>query len=282
MSEDTLGDRMKLYESVPRARLIPKEPVLIRLDGKAFHSFTKGMERPYDRAFHECMWEAAKYLCENIQGCQVAYVQSDEITLLLVDYKDIKSEGWFGYGIQKMVSVAAAMCTAAFCAAYGEKFIIPRDLNLKGPFNTLKRELPAFDARAWNLPRHEVVNAFIWRQQDATRNAIQLLGQHYYSHKQLHGVNCNQIQDMVWKDHGINFDKLPTPQKRGVCIIKKKEKVETLFGGVYTRSKWVVDENIPIFTQDRDYIQRLVDVAPEDAECKDTSGSETPTPSPTT
>jgi tRNA(His) guanylyltransferase len=279
VSEDSLGDRMKGYEGVTRTQLVPKMPVLIRLDGKAFHTFTKGMERPYDRTFHECMWEAAKYLCENVQGCQVAYVQSDEITLLLVDYKDIKSEGWFHYGVQKMVSVAAAMCTAAFLCAYGEKKVWPSCLNLKGPFNTIKRRPPAFDARVWNVPEHEVVNVFIWRQQDATATPSSSWVSRSVQPQGAHGVNCNQIQEMVFKDHGINFNDLPVPQKRGVCIVKRKTLTSTPFGD-FERSKWVVDENIPIFTQDRDYIQRLVDVAPEDT-CDDTSGSETPTPSPT-
>jgi tRNA(His) 5'-end guanylyltransferase len=112
MDNTDIATRMKEYESIPRIRLIPKVPVLIRLDGKAFHTLTRDMEK-CDKRFQRCMWETAKYLCENIQGCRFAYVQSDEISLLLVDYDDTKTQGWFGYDLQKMVSVSAAAGMAA-------------------------------------------------------------------------------------------------------------------------------------------------------------------------
>lgn len=272
--KDTLGDRMKGYEGVPRIRLVPKMPVVVRLDGKAFHTFTRGMERPYCRKFNECMWEAAKYLCANIQGCRVAYVQSDEITLLLTDYQDIKTQAWFDYEVQKMVSIAAAMATAAFVRAYWKRFVAPAlccEFDVESEMEDLK--LAAFVARAWNLPQQEVVNVFIWRQQDATRNAIQMLGQSKFGHKELHGKDCNQIQEMVFAKHDINFNDLPVPQRRGVCIVKESYNavvdpatVNHGHGGptesitYVRRTHWVVDEAIPIFTQDRNYIQRFVEV----------------------
>jgi tRNA(His) 5'-end guanylyltransferase len=256
VSEDSLGDRMKGYEGVPRNRLVPKMPVMIRLDGKAFHTFTRGMPRPYHRPFHECMWTAATYLCENIQGCQVAYVQSDEITLLLTDYSSIKTQAWFDYEVQKMASIAASMCTAAF--------------NFALAVNAVGRPgFATFDARVWNLPKEEIVNAFIWRQQDATRNAIQMVGQARFSHKELHGKSCDNIQEMLFKVHGINFNDSPVPQKRGVCVVKETYNVQVKCGtdpdgsewsDYVRRTRWVADENIPIFTQDRAYIQRFVDV----------------------
>lgn len=261
MSNDSLGDRMKEYEGVPRTRLIPKVPVMIRLDGKAFHTFTRGMLRPYHRPFHECMWTAARYLCEHIQGCQLAYVQSDEITLLLLDTMSLEAEGWFGYEVQKMASIAAAMCTAAFNAAL---FHLSEDD---------EPVMAAFDARVWNVPKEEVVNAFIWRQQDATRNAIQMLGQAHFSHKELHGVSCAQIQEKLFQEKQVNFNDMPVPQKRGVCIVKEYYErtvgvgVLVSPGGrpfvgptttVVKRSRWHADENIPIFTQDRLYIEQYL------------------------
>ncbi len=261
MSYDNLGDRMKGYESVPRTRLTPKIPVMVRLDGKAFHTFTRGMPRPYHRPFHECMWTAATYLCENIQGCQLAYVQSDEITLLLLDTMSLEAEGWFGYEVQKMASIAASMCTAAFNKRLFSSTGFP---DIDGP------TMAAFDARAWNLPASEVTNAFIWRQQDATRNAIQMVGQSKFSQKQLHGVSCAGIQEKLFQEHGINFNDLPVPQKRGICVVKQKYKVDTIGswklgngpGDPTTyeivRSRWVVDENIPIFTQDRNYVEQYL------------------------
>jgi len=256
MSNDSLGDRMKMYESVPRLRLVPKMPVLLRLDGKAFHTLTRGMEKPVDRGFYKSMLAAATELCEQIQGCQVAYVQSDEITLLLVDYQTIKTQGWFEYEVQKMCSVAASIATHAFAEAFrvhhADRFAGAR---------------PYFDCRAWNLPREEVVNCFIWRQQDATRNSIQGLAQAHFSHKELHGADQPKMMDMLMLQKGINWNDCPIPQKRGVCVVKEHFKI-TLDRGMVrtpevqpevTRSRWKVDEAIPIFTQNRDYIQHYAD-----------------------
>lgn len=249
MSSDSLGDRMKGYESVPRLRLVPKMPVMLRLDGKAFHTLTSKMDKPFDVLFQNCMWKTALLLCEEIQGCQLAYVQSDEITLLLVDYQSIQSQGWFDYQVQKMCSVAASIASVEFTIALGKRGL--------------------FDCRAWNLPREEVVNCFIWRQQDATRNSIEALGQAHFSHKKLHGKNCSAIQDMLMLEKGINWNDCPVPQKRGTCVRKEHYKVRVNCpDGVNNcevqhftdRSGWVVDEEIPIFTQNRGYIQRAVDL----------------------
>ena len=145
-AKDSLGDRMKMLEMVPRSRLVPKTPVIIRLDGKAFHTFTKAMQRPYDRAFHECMWETAKYLCENVIGCKLAYVQSDEISLLLVDFIPQWVQAWFDDEVQKMVSISAAMATAAFIRAFTVRF--PE--RWSAILESKKDPLPMFDSRCWN------------------------------------------------------------------------------------------------------------------------------------
>lgn len=257
--KDSLGDRMKMYETVPRLRLVPKMPVLLRLDGKAFHTLTRGLEKPADNGFNMSMRAAALELCEQIQGCQLAYVQSDEITLLLVDYQTVKTQGWFEYEIQKMCSVAASIATHAFAESFrvhhADRFASAR---------------PYFDCRAWNLPREEVVNCFIWRQQDATRNSIQGLAQAHFSHKQLHLKDQPQMMDMLMLEKGINWNDCPIPQKRGVCAVKETYETPNTFqsavgeaiGGppMVTRTRWVIDEAIPIFTQDRTYVQRFVDV----------------------
>ena len=118
MKKDNLGTRMKGYEYIPRTYLTKRIPVIIRLDGKAFHTFTKGMKRPFDEILIKTMQDTAKYLCENIQGVKLAYTQSDEITLLLTDFEDINTQGWFDYNIQKMVSVSASMATLAFNTSF--------------------------------------------------------------------------------------------------------------------------------------------------------------------
>lgn len=263
--QDDLGERMKAYESVPRTRLVRRVPVMMRLDGKAFHTFTRGMPRPYYRPFHEAMWYAARYLCENIQGVQLAYVQSDEISLLLTDYATIKTEAWFDYQVQKMCSVAASMCSVAFNVAWSARSPDTAVNRLESAYSTA-----VFDCRVWNLPKDEVCNAFIWRQNDATRNSIQMAGQSQFSYKELHGVDCDGIQEMLHQQRGINWNDYPVPQKRGVCVVKRQEVVPVSgcsdgkegcwVAHAVVRNRWIVDENIPIFTQDRDYIERrLVD-----------------------
>lgn len=236
-TRDSLGDRMKGYEGVPRLRLVSQVPVMARLDGKAFHTFTRGLLRPYCEPFHVCMWRAARALCERVQGVRIAYVQSDEITLLLTQRSEYAA-AWFDYDVQKMCSVAAAWCAVAFADAHRREY--PDRAHL----------MPAFDARFWNLPEHEVVNAFIWRQQDAVRNSIEALAQAHFGPKRLHGVSYSGLQDLLMTEKGINWNDCPIPQKRGACIVRQR--YETPEGA--ERHRWVVDEAIPIFTQGREYI----------------------------
>lgn len=247
MSADNLGDRMKLYETVPRIRLVPKVPVLMRIDGKAFHTLTHGMDKPMDRGFVKCMLAAATELCEQIQGCQFAYTWSDEIQLLLIDYQSIKTQGWFEYDLQKMCSVGASIATLAFARAFDGWF----------PDRASGAKI-SFDCRAWNLPREEVTNCFIWRQQDASRNSVSALAQAHFSHKQLQGNNGSQMQDMLMLEKGINWNDCPVPQKRGLCVVREAYQVTGPDGQPAERHRWAVDENIPIFTQDRDYVERFV------------------------
>lgn len=266
MSADSLGDRMKEYESVPRTRLTRRVPVMMRLDGKAFHTFTRDMPKPYCQSFQKAMWAAAKYLCENIQGAQLAYIQSDEISVLITDYAGIKTEAWYDYQIQKMVSVAAAMCSVAFDGAYQTLRFTDAHIVAGEPWGALPIAYnEVFDCRVWNLPKEEVCNAFIWRQQDATRNAIQSLGQHELGHKAMQGLSNAQVQEKLFQEKGINFNDLPMPQRRGVCVVKKCETVPVSCPDkkegcavlhTVERTRWVVDENIPVFTQDRDYVER--------------------------
>lgn len=232
MDRDALGDRMKEYESAGQTRLIRRLPVVVRVDGRAFHTLTRHMAKPVDWAFTSTMWATAKALCEEMQGARLAYAQSDEITVALMEPDAIKSEAWFGYARDKVVSLAASIATMAFNDATGT------------------RHRATFDARAFNLPPHEVINGFIWRQQDATRNSILGLGFAHFSTKRLHGLNTSQIQDMLHAEKGINWNDCPIPQKRGACIVHVVEGE-----GEAARSRWVVDKSIPVFTQDRGYVE---------------------------
>lgn len=262
MNKDNLGDRMKGYENIPRTYLTRRMPTIIRIDGKAFHSFTKGFQKPFDEVLIQSMWDTTKYLCENIQGCKVGYTQSDEISLLLTDYETITTSAWFDKNIQKMVSISASMATLAFNLAFSNIItdgvenkdwtFDPEMLEMYKKYS--KKQFTAlFDSRVFTIPKEEVNNYFIWRQQDATRNAIQMVGQANFSHKQLQNKNCNQIQEMLFQEKGINFNDLPIYQKRGACITKESYSKEGA-----ERTRWVIDKNIPIFTQDRDYIEKYV------------------------
>lgn len=264
MSKDNLGDRMKSYENIERRYLTRRMPTLIRLDGKAFHSFTRGFQKPFDMILMKAMWETTKYLCENIMGCKIGYTQSDEIQLLLTDYENINTQSWFDKNIQKMVSISASMATIAFNRSFDEvagKFYSENITdnwnsdwvdNLFEKYNK-RKNTALFDSRVYSIPKEEVCNAFIWRQQDATRNAIQMVGQANFSHKQLQNKNCNQIQEMLFQEKGINFNDLPVYQKRGVCVIKEYYNKDNT-----QRSRWIVDKDIPVFTQDRDYIEKYL------------------------
>ena len=248
VKKDALGDRMKAYENISRNYLTRRIPAIIRLDGKAFHTFTKGMVKPFDTVLTQAMQQTMKYLCENIQGCVLGYTQSDEITLVLTDYATIKTDAWFGYNIQKMASISASMATLAF--------------NFAVYMGKLNKAL--FDARVFSIPKEEVCNCLIWRQQDATRNSIEAVGQANFSQKQLHRKKCNEIQEMLWSEKGINWNDFPTESKRGSCCIKQQIKAfmdDPQNPGqeiIVTRKKWVIDREIPIFTQNRAYIEDLL------------------------
>ncbi len=280
-NKDSLGDRMKGYENISRIYLTRRTPIIIRIDGKAFHSFTRGFAKPFDDILVKSMQNTAKYLCENIMGCKLAYTQSDEISLLLVDYEKLETQAWFDNNLQKMVSVAASMATMAFNKAFVENYYnfegnVAQEYEMEGRTEWVDKSEPyfsiykqainkgaMFDARAFILPKEEVNNYFIWRQQDATRNSIQMVAQSNFSHKELQGKSCNILQDMLHEQKGINWNDYPTVYKRGSCIIKIEDGITQYdevgnICGYTERTKWIVDKEIPIFTQDRDYINKYV------------------------
>ncbi len=191
MRNDNLGDRMKKYEYVTRTHLTPRLPVIIRLDGKSFHTFTRGFEKPFDEVFSKSMQETMKFLCENIQGCVLGYTQSDEITLVLVDYKELDSQGWFDYNVQKCVCVAS-MATLAFnCSFY--QLILRYRLSIYKVKSSEQIDIyekaaangAMFDARIFNIPKEEVTNCILWRQNDASRNSVQMVGFANFSQKEM-------------------------------------------------------------------------------------------------
>lgn len=276
-----LDDRMKIYyEQIPKTRLMRRTPVAIRIDGKAFHTFTKGFQKPFDDVLIKAMQDTMKYLCENIQGCVLGYTQSDEITLILIDYKKLTSSAWFDYEVQKMCSVAASMATMAFNKAFTNAFNDWGEENFRDWLNgganepvdktlmklcqiydNAQKKGAMFDARCFNIPKEEVANLLYWRQDDASKNSISMVGQAYFSHKELHKKSRNDIQDMLMLQKGVNWNNFPTHKKRGSCCIKKVIQDERfdVKDGANLVEKWVVDTEIPIFKgEGRQYIEDLI------------------------
>jgi len=242
--KDSLGDRMKGYEAIPKAKLMKRTPVIIRIDGKAFHTWTKQLKKidfglqddPFSDIMNVAMTETTRLLIENVQNAVLGYTQSDEISILINDWKKLETSQWFDNSIQKMASVAASMSTAYFNNTFASGNVTPA----------------MFDARVFNLPKEEVTNYFIWRQQDASRNSVQMLGRHYFSHKQMHEKNVSQIQDMLMEDHGVNWNNIDTWKRRGTCV----ERVVARVTDGEPETEVRVDREIPIFTQDREYVDK--------------------------
>jgi tRNA(His) 5'-end guanylyltransferase len=208
-------------------------PVIIRVDGKAFHTYTRECARPFDSNLADVMIYTARKMCDEIQGACLAYTQSDEISFLLHNYRKLTSQPWFDNQVQKMCSVAAGMASAYFTA---ESYQI---------WDPEKIRPAVFDARVFVLPEAEVCNYFLWRQQDATRNSIQMLARSLYSHKECHEKNGSELQEMCFQK-GQNWNDLHVRWKRGVCVKQQK-----------------VDLEIPVFSQDRNYIEELLKVEEE-------------------
>jgi tRNA(His) guanylyltransferase len=237
---DDIGDRFKAYEACWDFSLPRRMPMVIRVDGRAFHGIK--LEKPFDVAFFDAMSETAIALCKAIQGSVLAYFQSDEISILARDDMAPNTEAWAGKRLSKVVSLSAAIATAAFNRAsegrYGQR---------------------QFDSRAFVLPDlSEVTNYLIWRQQDATRNSVSMSAHAAFSHKSLHGVNSNAMIDRL-REAGKPWEETPTHFKRGaVCRpVKVFKPIEYLDNAVVERREWQIDREPPVFTADRAYIEAL-------------------------
>jgi tRNA(His) guanylyltransferase len=247
MKNDSLGDRMKGYEAVTRTILPRRTYTLIRLDGKAFHTYTRGLERPFDKGLVEDMQQTTIAICSQISGTVCAYTQSDEISLLLTDFNTVDTQAWFANNIQKITSISASAATAAFNTQRINR-MLRENPELKGIHLAAQ-----FDSRVFTIPDPiEVENYFIWRQQDATRNAIQMVAQSMYSHKELHGKRWADLNELIFQK-GQNFNDYDSRLKRGSFIIKAYKTMEMLDRKTkemrpVERSFWEVMDETPMFT----------------------------------
>lgn len=249
--KDALGARMKEnYEFRSRSYLPRRTYTVIRIDGKAFHTYTRGLDKPFDLKLMDDMSTTAQFLCEEIMGAKYAYAQSDEISILMTDFDRIKTEAWFDGNVQKITSVTASMATAKF--------------------NELRPgKLAFFDARVFVIPDPvEVANYFVWRQKDATRNAISMAAQAHFSHRALQGKSASQMQEMLFQDAGVNFNDYPDRCKRGTEIVPVQQsgKVSYVHNGETVaaevlRRVWTVDAP-PIYTQHPGHLARHIPALP--------------------
>lgn len=284
MDTSDLANRMKDYEKRNRYYLQKRLPVIIRLDMRAGHTFTKGFKRPFDEIFMKTTAETAKYLCANIQNVKMSYQESDEISLLLVDYEKLDTDQWFDYRVDKLCSISASMATMVFNRLFLDNVnewsiydsgiqdeknpnILEQLYQLQNAYIDAERKGAMFDARVFNIPKDEVTNYFYWRQLDASRNSVQMVGQANFSHKELQNKSCNDIQDMLMTQKGINWNDFPTYQKRGSCVVRNKVVLESdgvketcmLRDPKQGENNWIIDYDIPIFKDEgRVYIERLV------------------------
>lgn len=237
---------MKDYERVTKHALTPRMPTIIRVDGKAFHTFTKRLNKDVDPScatgpsekMHAVMARTTRAMCNQMQNVALAYTQSDEISFLLRDYDKLETQQWFGGKIQKIASVSAGMASAYFNFFWNDEMETePAGL----------KDVALFDARVFQIPKEDVTNYFVWRQKDAVRNSINFIARLYFSHKELHKRDIKNVQEMLWQVHHINWNDFDVWKRRGSCIVPND-----------VPSGWVEDDNTPIFTKKREYIDSKV------------------------
>lgn len=225
MDKSSIGNRMKKYEGIPRIHLTPRMPLICRLDGKAFHTYTSGCDKPWDKDISGALTNAAQHLMEQVQGAKLVYIQSDELSVLVNDYESFETQAWFDKNLQKIVSVSASIVTAYF-----NKYMWDVSPSVKTAL---------FDSRAFVIPKEDACNYFLWRQLDAERNSVSSLAQAHFSHKTLHGKNVQEMKVMLLEEKQIDWDTLPVAQKRGWCVLSSG-----------------IDTEIPRFQEDREYINK--------------------------
>jgi tRNA(His) 5'-end guanylyltransferase len=238
---------------------------IIRLDGKGFSKYTKKLNKPFDDGFSDDMDATAAFLCENIQGAKFAYTQSDEISIILTDFDNNESAAWFDNNIQKMVSIAASMATAKFnqlrLIRNCDKIRTNKEdvtINVTSDVDIANFTPAMFDARVFQVPTvDEMINAMIFRQQDATRNSVSMAAYELCGHKAILGKSGSEKQEMMFQK-GVNWNDYKTKYKRGTVIRKIQFEKTGPNGEKAIRNKWEADPEIPIFTEDKDYLRKLI------------------------
>lgn len=254
--KETLGNLIKQYEECYNFKIPKRVSYIIRLDMRAGHSFTKGFDKPYDKVFIRSMYDTMLYLCKNIQGCQFGYVESDEISLLIYETNP-EAEPWFANRVQKICSISSSMATLQFNRIFKQESELwdtkwattePNGEALSKAYNIAMKNGATFDARVFVIPENVIGPYFIWRQNDCTRNSILGLSQKYMSHKDMKGLKCNDLQNVLLTKYNINWNNFSTVEKRGTCAYK------ALVDPEKEQYDWKLDFEMPILMEDRSFV----------------------------
>lgn len=273
IKKDSLGDRMKQYEAVNDRTLVPKIPFIIRVDGKAFHTYTRGFTKPFDSIMCETMIEVTKKLCEEIPGTVIGYTQSDEITIVCKYTDRIVSQAWFNGRIRKIETIAASKATKWFNKIFSKKVddYIEKFEGTEEYKNTLrifynkKIGMAEFDARVFNIPEWDCINNVIWRQQDAIRNSIEAVGHANFSTKELHKVNCDGIKEMLLKQKNIDWENDFTPYQKYGAFCYKIYETKEINEQIVRRSKWLINKyETHIIQDERQWFSNITSLSEEE------------------
>ena len=255
--KESLSDLIKQYEECYNIKLPKRCAAIIRLDMRSGHNFTKGFDKPYDSIFIKSMYETMHYLCENISGCQFGYVESDEISLLIYE-TNTEAEPWFANRVQKFCSISASMATLQFNRIFKKHVDYfdniheyngsNRDFELLTKYRAAIEKGAMFDSRVFVIPESVINPYFIWRQNDCTRNSILGISQKYMSHREMQGLNCNDLQNVLLTKYNINWNNFSTVEKRGTCSYK------VLVDEEKCHYEWVLDFEMPILMDDREFV----------------------------
>lgn len=261
-NKDGLGDRMKQYENITRCHLMPRSYTFCRIDGRAFHSYLKGCQRPFDKKVMEDMDATAIYLCENVQNAKLGFVQSDEITLLLCDFDKITTSQFFDGNIQKISSVIASMATAKFNQKRFERHMMA----VEQISDLWDLPLATFDCRCWNVPNAiEAMNVFRWRQQDCIRNSVSMVAQSKFSPKELNGKSQADMHEM-FHTIGVNWaTDFTDGEKNGRIILKENYTIPCppefhragCGGPDVIRTRWI-SKDAWVFTKDEGKLLTMI------------------------
>jgi tRNA(His) guanylyltransferase len=226
MDKTSLGDRIKGYEGVSRNFLVGRMPVICRVDGRAFHTFTKHCEKPFDKNIISAMVHGAKQVADDMQGFKVGYVQSDEASFVITDYDEINTQGWFNYNLSKMISMSASVMTLHFNSYYR---YLDENIVVNGSAVTRLRPIPNgyFDSRAFNVPREDVSNYLLWRCQDWKRNSLQMYARSVYSHKALMNKNQDDMHELLHQKGKNWATDLSNVEKNGTFLVKTDDGIGT-------------------------------------------------------